>query len=192
MLCRQKAVAEQPDTTVRCDRFAALQDNVTGQVFVFAAQSISAPSTSTRMPHEWKPAVHKEISLRVLVHWRGHRTDHRKFVRHRSQFGKHITDFQSTLTPFIELERAGHHRTVVVELRPLDRHRHRFAVEFFQLRFWIKRIDVRNTAGHEAKDHMLGFGLMVSRFGFCVGSRHHRRKRDRPETSRAVLQHASS
>ena len=87
-----------------------------------------------------------------------HLTGITQFVRHRRELRKHAADLKPTLAIFFELERRSHHVSVAIKLSSLDFHRHRFAVQFAQLRFRVERIDLRHATVHEKENDALGFG----------------------------------
>ena len=193
MLCGKETVAEQSHATVRDGGAAALQHHEARQVLVHRAEPVIHPRAGAGITHDGKSGVEKIIRLCVFVHLRGHRTDHRKVVRARFRdLGKHGADRDAAFAILLELKRAGENLAVVVELSPLHLHRHRLPGQLFQHWLGIKRINVRNAAGHVAKDHVLGARLEIG-LGLAQRAeqilRHQSSQRQHAEARRTALEH---
>jgi len=198
---RQKSVAEQTDAAMWRNGAARLEDDVAGKVLIGGAETIRGPRASAGVAHDREAGVHEEIGLRMLVQRCGHRADHAEFVRAFGNFGEHAADRHAAFSGRRKLERAGHDVAVIVEHRPLNFDRHRLAMQRLQEGLRIKRIDVRNAAGHETENHVFGF-RRVMRFlqrralgqiaGICSGSfAEQSSKRDRSEAGRAGAEHVA-
>ena len=108
------------------------------------------------MADEGEAGVEKEIALGVFVDRARHRAHHREVVGTVfPQMWEEVGDGESALAAGGEVEGAAVDVPVVVELGPLDLHRHRFAMEFAQLRFRIEGVEVRDTARHVTEDDIL-------------------------------------
>jgi hypothetical protein len=83
----------------------------------------------------------------------GHRTDQADFIRHRAELREKLAEFHAVLAEFLEFklrpETLQSLSLKLGDLFPLGHgFRHRFAIEFAQLRLGIESFQVRGTAGH--------------------------------------------
>ena len=175
MLRGQITAAEKSHAPVRHRRAARLQHDEAGQVLVLRSETVIHPRARARMAHERKPRVHRVIALRVLVHLRRHRANHRELIRARGEIRKQVGENQPALAVRFRLPRAGHEVAVVVEHRGPHRHGHRLAVTAFQFRLRIPRIHVRHAAAHVGEDDVL-----------------HARRKMRPRRAAIVRQRAKT
>ena len=102
------------------------------------------------MAHEREPSVKRVVTLRMFVNLTRHGANYRQFVSDRRKLRKHTANFESALPVFFKFEWRCHHVAIAIELSPLNLHRHRFSMQFAQLRLRVKRIDLGHSARHVA------------------------------------------
>ena len=135
-----------------------VQQDVAGQFFVFGPQAIRDPGADAGRRADAAAGVQQQVLLAVQRRFADHAADHAQFVGARGDVRQQIADPQSRLAALLELPQAlqplaawtGALRTGVgFQLG-------RLAVPLGQLGLGIERVDVRNAAVHEQKDHVLG------------------------------------
>ena len=159
MVAGQVAVAENAHTAMRESGCAALEHDESREVLVFSAESIGDPCAGAGMPHERKAGVEKVIALSMFIDLGGHGADHRQLICALCKMGEQFADRQPAFPAGLEFPRRSHDIAIVVEHGGFDRNRHGLAVAPGQFRFWVKRIDMGNPAGHVGEDHPFGSWL---------------------------------
>ena len=158
-LRRQITAAEHAHAAVRHRRTTALQHHEARQILILGAKPVARPRTCARMAGERKTRVHHVAALRVLVHLRGHRANHREVVREFRKLRKQFGDHGAALPARPRLPRTGHNISDVIEHGRFHRHRHGLPVTLLQLRLRIKRVEMRHAAAHVGEDDVLGARL---------------------------------
>ena len=87
--------------------------------------------------------------------------DHAEVVGHRPQVREQLADHQARLAARAEPERRAHQRAVVRLIRPQPERRDRLAVISGQHRLVVERVHVREPAGQEDDQQVLGLRLVV-------------------------------
>ena len=173
MLAREIAVIEDAHAAVRDTGVAALQDHEAREVLVLAAEAVVEPGAGAGVSHEREARVEEVVPLGVFADLARHRTDDREVVGAVGDLREEVRHLDARLAVALGFPRGAHDISVVVEDRALDRHRHRFSVQFGQGGLGVEGVDVRDAAGHVAEDDVLGLGLeraLAGGFGAEGGS----------------------
>ena len=84
-----------------------MDDHETGQVLVFAAQSVQQPRSHARAGEDLFPRVHLEAGIRMVDVVRHRRADHADVVNARSEVRQEITYLDAGPAVLREFERAS-------------------------------------------------------------------------------------
>ena len=147
------------------------QKNVARQIAILQAQPIRDPGAKTGIAADVAARVEEDIAARVERKLRLHGTNDRQRVHMLGDVRKQFANGRTALAVTLKLPKrtkplalgAGH---VAIELG-------RLAVKLGELRLGIKTLHVRDTAGHEEEDDVLGARAMV-RGGDQAGQREER------------------
>jgi hypothetical protein len=168
---RQKA-ARPVRRAARGQRTAVGQHDERGQVVDLAAQSVRHPRAGGRKTQRAKAAVGLVRGRRVVAGARPHRADDGQLVGPFRQVRKQVRNPQSAFAALLELEvRLVQQPHLAHEGHRLLVAGHGFAVQLFEARLVVERIDLAEPALQEDLNRPLRFGgMMRRRIGGLAGN----------------------
>ncbi len=205
---RQKAAVPLPcGDRLRLAAADRSQHDETGQVVVFAAETVVDPRAHRGPAGDDRAGVHERVR-RVVVDLLGlHRANDRNLIRDFAEVRKDMGELLAGLPPALELVlRSERLEFLPLKLRDLlafgERLRHRLAVQLGQFWFVVERLEVRRAAGHAQEDHALGLDrqgrrihhagpLLPGRLGQAAAGIHQRTKRSQAKADAGLTQEAA-
>ncbi len=163
-----------PVGTLRNWEAAGTHDDKSWEALVFGAKPVKRPRTDAGSWQGETAGVHHHECRLVIGHIVEHGAYDAEFVCVLCHMGKEFADLYPALAVFGELEvRAERGTAEPLVFAQICGHREGFAVEFFQLRFRIKRVHLGGTAIHEQMNDAFCFSgkLRTSRSQRGQGSR---------------------
>lgn len=143
------------------------QNHESRQIFVFGAESVTDPTSQTRLSHQDRTGVHLIDRLRMIDAIGPTRSNDRDIVRAIADSRQEIGDFQAALSMFSEGSfgaEQGVARDVSASGHRSEAFGQRSTREFLKLRFGIERFEVAWPAVHEEINDSFGFRGEVGRF----------------------------
>ena len=182
---RQEAVGEVLQAAGR--NISGVQQHISGQVLVFAAQGVGDPGTQAGMPPHVSAGVEQDVAPGMQWKPGDHGADHGQIVDAGGNMGEQLADGHPGLSVAFEAPGAPLPGSL-----PVSR---KLAVQLVQLGLGVECIHVRDPARHEAEDDVLHPGGKM-RHGRGSGNQpgvgligHERRQRQHPESVGCLLEH---
>ena len=132
--------------------------DISGQVFIFAAEAVIHPRTQRRFSAEQVTRIHHQHRRAMDRRIGRHRMQEGNLVRLLANVREKVTYLFTTLTVFFKIPfRTDHTATCLFSATPKSFHVNRLTVQWIELGLVIKRVHVAWATIHKQKNHMLRF-----------------------------------